>query len=64
MNSLILGDGPEERSWAGAIEDHPEHRLVAACPGFEARPDLPGGTDLDGALALAGIDAVLVARRP
>jgi predicted dehydrogenase len=60
MNFLILGDGPEELAWAQALADHPEHRLWAACPGFKAYPDLAGGTDLDGALATAGVEAILV----
>src|SRR5215475_10861495 len=60
MNFLILGDGPEELAWAHALADHPEHRLWAACPGFKAFPDLPGGLDLDGALATAGVEAVVV----
>lgn len=64
MNILILGDGPEELSWAYALREHPHHRLVAACPGFKAMPDLPGGNDLDAALALAGIDAVICGGDP
>ena len=64
MNILILGNGPEEWSWARALADHPEHRLLAACPGFRDLPDLPGGADLDGALALAGVEAVVVGGDP
>ena len=60
MNFLILGSGPEEWAWAQSLLAHPEHRLIAACPGFEALPDLPGGRDLDGALAINGVDAVVV----
>jgi len=60
MNFLILGSGPEEWAWAEALLGHPEHRLIAACPGFAALPDLPGGRDLDGALAINGVDAVVV----
>ena len=59
MNVLILGDGPEELSWADALRDHPRHRLAAACPGFKSMPGLPGGNDLDTALAMAGLDAVI-----
>jgi predicted dehydrogenase len=57
MNFLILGDGPEERSWAAAIERRPGHRLVAAYPGF---PETPRPRDLDDALAVAGVEAVVV----
>jgi predicted dehydrogenase len=60
MNFLILGDGPDELAWAQALAHHPEHRLWAACPGLKAFPDLPGGPDLDAALATAGVEAVLV----
>ena len=51
MNILILGDGPDELAWAYAVVEHPEHRLEAACPGFKSLPDVPGGNDLDAALA-------------
>jgi predicted dehydrogenase len=61
MNFLILGDGPDERLWASDLAKHPEHRVIAASPGF---PDiLPGAAtpeDLDGALAVAGVEAVIV----
>ena len=60
MDFLIIGDGPEEWAWATAIAEHDGHHLRAACPGFKALPDLPGGLDLDGALAIAGIEAVVV----
>lgn len=60
MNFLILGSGPEEWAWAQSLLAHPEHRLIAACPGFAALPDLPGGRDLDGSLAINGVDAVVV----
>jgi predicted dehydrogenase len=60
MNFLILGDGPEELAWAQALADHPEHRLWAASPGFKSFPDLPGGQDLDEALATAEVEAVVV----
>jgi myo-inositol 2-dehydrogenase/D-chiro-inositol 1-dehydrogenase len=59
MNALILGDGPEEERWAAFLADAPGHRLVAACPGFKSRPDLPGGPDLDAALATAGVEMVV-----
>ena len=60
MNILILGDGPEELAWARALVDDPSHRMAAACPGFKSHPELPGGLDLDAALALNGLDAVIV----
>lgn len=60
MNFLILGDGPDELAWARALIHHPEHRLAAACPGFKDWPDLPGGNDLNAALAIAEVDAVIV----
>ena len=64
MNILILGDGPDELLWARAVLDHPEHHLVAACPGFKGLPDVPGGNDLDAALALRGIDCVICGGDP
>lgn len=64
MNVLILGDGPDELAWARALIHHPEHRLVAACPGFKDWPDLPGGHDLNAALAIAEVDAVIVGGGP
>ncbi len=64
MNFLILGDGPEELAWARAVADHPEHQLAVACPGFKEFPDLTTAGDLDGALALAGVDAVIVGGEP
>jgi predicted dehydrogenase len=64
MNFLILGDGPEELAWARALAGHPEHRLHAACPGFKEIPDPPGTLDLDGALATAGVEAVIVGGGP
>ncbi len=64
MKFLILGDGPEELAWAHALMGHSEHSLVAACPGFKSLPDLPGGNDLDGALATPGIEAVIVGGWP
>lgn len=59
MNVLILGDGPDELAWAYAILEHPEHTLAGACPGFKSLPEVPGGNDLDTALARPGIDAVV-----
>lgn len=64
MNFLVLGDGPDELAWAHMLADHPDHRLWAAYPGFKAFPDLPGGSDLDEALATAGVEAVVAGGAP
>lgn len=60
MNVLILGDGPEEERWAAFLAHAPDHRLVAACPGFKGRPEVPALSDLDAALATPGVEAVIV----
>lgn len=61
MNFLILGDGPEERAWAEALAGRPEHRVVAAVPGFpDLLPDIPTPADLEAGLAMAGVEAVIV----
>jgi myo-inositol 2-dehydrogenase/D-chiro-inositol 1-dehydrogenase len=61
MNFLILGDGPEERAWAEALAGRPEHRVIAAVPGLpDLFPDLPAPADLEAALAVPGIEAVIV----
>lgn len=60
MNFLIVGDGPEELAWAVALAERSEHRLVAAWPGLKAFPELPGRDDFEAALAVAGIEAVVV----
>ena len=60
MNIVILGSGREEKLWAEAILARTSDRLAGAFPGFEEMPDLSGKKDLDDALTLAGIDAVLV----
>lgn len=60
MNFLILGDGAEEHAWARAIERHAEHQLWAAFPGFADFADVARPRDFDDALALAGVEAVLV----
>src|SRR5579884_1253876 len=64
MMFLILGDGPAEWAFAQAVAGHAAHRLGAAYPGFKARPDWPTAGDLDGALATAGIEAVVVGGDP
>ena len=62
MNVLILGNGREERAWAEWLLASREHRLVAVFPGFtkSSLADIPIATDLDDALARAGIDAAIV----
>lgn len=60
MNFLILGDGAEEHAWAVTITASGDHRLIAAYPGFFDFDELPRPRDLDDALAVSGIDAVLV----
>src|SRR5262245_18366093 len=64
MNVLILGDGPEERAWAECLASHPEHPLFAAFPRVESFDELPGGDDLDTALAVAGVQMVIVGGEP
>jgi len=61
MNFLILGDGPDERAWASTLAGRADHRVVAASPGFpEILPEAASPADLDGALAAAGVEAVVV----
>ncbi len=62
MNVLILGNGGEERAWAEWLLASRQHRLVAAFPGFSGSSlaDIPIATDLEDALARAGIDAAIV----
>jgi myo-inositol 2-dehydrogenase/D-chiro-inositol 1-dehydrogenase len=61
MNFLILGDGPEERGWAKALAGRPEHRIIAAWPGFpDEFPDIPRPGDLEAALAVVGVEAAIV----
>jgi myo-inositol 2-dehydrogenase/D-chiro-inositol 1-dehydrogenase len=60
MNVLILGDGAEELAWARMVSAHPDHTLRAAFPGFDEFPEVPEPADLDDALAVAGVDAVIV----
>lgn len=64
MDFLILGDGPREREWARAIAEHERHHLIAACPGFDEYTDVPSMRDLDAALALADVQAVVVGGAP
>lgn len=61
MDFLILGDGPEERAWGRALADRAGHRVVAAWPGFEGLPEgVAVASDLEAALATAGVEAVVV----
>ncbi len=61
MNFLILGDGPEERAWAETLARRPEHRVIAAAPGFpDLFPEIPPPADLEAALAIPGVEAVIV----
>src|SRR5207248_354066 len=60
MNFLLLGDGAEELAWARAISDAAGHRLLAAYPGAVGFPELAAPRDLDDALALAEVEAVVV----
>ena len=62
MNVLILGNGREERAWAEWLLASRQHRLVAAFPGFSESPlaDIPVASDLEDALARAGVDAAIV----
>jgi myo-inositol 2-dehydrogenase/D-chiro-inositol 1-dehydrogenase len=73
MNFLILGEGGEELAWARHLAGHGQHRLLAAFPGFkgwsapseepkEPEPVIPA--DFDAALALAGVEAVVVGGPP
>ncbi len=61
MNFLILGDGPDERAWAEVLAGRPDHRVIAAVPGFpDLFPDIPTPDDLEAGLAIAGVEAVIV----
>src|SRR5687767_1917983 len=64
MNFLILGSGAEERAWAGRIVDDAEHRLWVVFPGFEEWVDVARASDLDDALATAGVEAVVIGGEP
>jgi predicted dehydrogenase len=62
MNVVILGNGDEELEWARWLLEQPEHRLVAAFPGF-SDPDLvsvPAPRDAEDALAQPGLNTVIV----
>jgi myo-inositol 2-dehydrogenase/D-chiro-inositol 1-dehydrogenase len=63
MNFLILGAGEEELAWARAIAGDARHRVLGAYPGFGSVFELPRPADLDDALAVAGLEAVVVGGR-
>jgi myo-inositol 2-dehydrogenase/D-chiro-inositol 1-dehydrogenase len=62
MRVVILGDGAEERDWASWFTVHPEHQVVAICPGpLEGQTeDISTAADLDEALAVPAIEAAVV----
>jgi myo-inositol 2-dehydrogenase/D-chiro-inositol 1-dehydrogenase len=66
MNVLILGDGLEERAWGAWFFSHSEYHLAALYPGLPGNvfPNVAVASDLDGALAMAGIDLVVVGGPP
>jgi len=62
MNFVILGNGADEIAWARWLVAQEDHRLAAVFPGFSDRSlsDIAVTSDLDGALAIAGVDAAIV----
>lgn len=70
MNILILGGGDQERAWARWFRTRSPHRVVGLFPGFsdssedENAGDVPPAVDLDAALAIPGIDLVIVGGAP
>lgn len=62
MKVLIVGDGREERAWAEWFSSHPDFHLAAAWPGFAGEDfgELVVPGDLDGALAVPGLDMAVV----
>ena len=64
MNFLILGDGPEELTWAHAIAQSGTHRLISAYPGFSGFESVARPLDLDDALAGAQVEAAIVGGVP
>ncbi len=64
MNFLILGEGPDELAWARRLAVDPTHRLWAVYPSLDEFEHLPPARDLDEALAIAGVDAVVVGGEP
>jgi len=66
MKVLVLGDGAEEQSWASWFASHPAHPLenVSPWPQGDEPAEVQVSTDLDLALATAGIDLVIVGGPP
>jgi myo-inositol 2-dehydrogenase/D-chiro-inositol 1-dehydrogenase len=68
MNFLIMGDGAAGLLWAAAVSAHREHRLLAVYPPLDAEDDpealLARPRDMDDALAVAGVEAVVVGGDP
>jgi myo-inositol 2-dehydrogenase/D-chiro-inositol 1-dehydrogenase len=60
MNFVLVGAGPEEEAWARTLVAAGQHRLVSAFPAWKWLPNLPGGRDLDEALAVAGVEAAVI----
>jgi len=62
MKVLILGDGAEEQSWASWFASQSKHHREELHPGplGDDSPDVQVTSDLDLALATAGIDLVIV----
>jgi len=60
MNFLILGNGPEEEQWAQEVNAAERHEVLAVFPGIEGLPTPSQPEDFEAALALAGIEAVIV----
>ncbi len=60
MNFLILGADAEEQSWARTLLEHPEHRPLIAYPPITSLPQLKGAGDFEEALAMRGVEAVIV----
>jgi predicted dehydrogenase len=62
MNFVILGNGAEELSWARWLYEQNDHRLAAVFPGFfdSSLAGIAVASDLEGALAMAGVEAAIV----
>jgi myo-inositol 2-dehydrogenase/D-chiro-inositol 1-dehydrogenase len=66
MHIVILGNDEEELAWARWLLSRPEHRLVAAYPGFPdtSMSGIATPQDLEDALARPGVDAIIVGGPP
>jgi len=60
MNFLILGNGPEEQQWAQEVNAAERHEVLAVFPSIEGLQTPSQPEDFEAALALAGIEAVIV----